>query len=50
MQTLDIYSKNLEEILTKYSTELSNEISGFQMDFNQKNDNLLKFPWNSSEL
>ena len=49
-QIYNIYSKNLEDILTTNSTELSNKIIAFQLDFNKKNDNLLKTSWDSSQL
>ena len=35
---------------SKYTKELTNEIISFQLEFNQKNDNLLKVQWTSIEL
>ena len=47
---LKSYKKILDELLNKYSEELSNEIIKFQVEFNDKNENLLKVPWTIEEL
>lgn len=49
-EALNIYQKKLDEFLSKYTKELTNEIISFQLEFNQKNDNLLKVQWTSIEL
>jgi DNA-binding cell septation regulator SpoVG len=47
---LESYKKNLNELVDKYSNELSNEIIRFQVEFNQKKDNLLQTPWTIEQL
>ena len=48
--TLQIYKKSINELLIKYSQELSNEIIEFQIKFNLLNDHLLITPWTIEEL
>ena len=47
---LESYKKILNELLKKYTEELSNEIIKFQVEFNDKKENLLKVPWKVEEL
>ena len=44
------YEKKLNELLTKYTNELCNEIIKFQMEFREQNENYFKTPWTSLEL
>ena len=44
-RTLENYKINLSELLKKYSEELSNEIMEFQIQYNDKHENLLITPW-----
>ena len=49
-KTLESYKNNLNELLAKYSEELSKEIIEFQIQFNINNENLLKTPWTIEQL
>ena len=47
---LESYKNNLSELLKKYSEELSNEIMEFQIQYNDKHENLLITPWTLKQL
>ena len=47
---LESYKNNLNELLKKYSEELSNEIMEFQIQYNEKHENLLITPWTLEQL
>ncbi len=49
-EVLFIYENNLENFLTKYSKELANDISIYQIQFNTKHNHLLDNIFNTIEL
>ena len=49
-EVLCIYQNNLENFLTKYSKELANDISLYQIQFNTKHNHLLDNIFNTIEL
>ena len=49
-EVLCIYQNNLENFLTKYSKELANDISLYQIQFNAKHNHLLDNIFNNIEL